>query len=308
MSNAAVLVPARPGELDLDIPEIAWSTEAILHSFEMIEDIYSYHIREFTAWARAEDRDVNEDSIRDYFAYLNRSDYSPSTIRVKRAAVKRRVRRWIRSASIDDRMRMDRLLKELDEDEKAPSFATTVIGRDKIVTDLEFSKLMDRARSPRLKAFMTFLMATGARVTEMVGIKLKDVEELPESVLLRIMGKGRKARVLRLSTALYGEIREIFDGATWLFETAAGGAYTRGYISDSIRDLGRRTLGRTIGAHTFRHSFATRMIARYPEKLDAISRYLGHSSVSITLEFYSHSEIEDGELFDADLFDAVSLR
>ena len=46
-----------------------------------------------------------------------------------------------------------------------------------------------------------------------------------------------------------------------------------------------------------RHSSATRKVRAYPGKLDAVSRYLGHSSVSITLSLYCHTELSSDEVF-----------
>ena len=40
------------------------------------------------------------------------------------------------------------------------------------------------------------------------------------------------------------------------------------------------------------------MVQQYPGKLDAVSLYLGHSSTSITLDMYVHTQLSDDELFD----------
>ena len=57
-------------------------------------------------------------------------------------------------------------------------------------------------------------------------------------------------------------------------------------------------LDKQIGAHTF----TTRKIEKDPGKLDAISRYLGHSRVSITVDLYCHIELTDEDLWDDELF------
>ena len=52
-----------------------------------------------------------------------------------------------------------------------------------------------------------------------------------------------------------------------------------------------------LSAHALRHSFGTRMATRYPEKIGAVSEYMGHAEVSTTLAFYVHTELTDVELF-----------
>ena len=74
-----------------------------------------------------------------------------------------------------------------------------------------------------------------------------------------------------------------------------GGPYTRFYVSNAIKAAGRIYLDREISAHTLRHSFATEKIAK-THKTTAVSEYLGHSSVSTTLQLYNHGELTDDDL------------
>ena len=67
------------------------------------------------------------------------------------------------------------------------------------------------------------------------------------------------------------------------------------YVSNQIAKLGRHILGRRISAHTFWHSFATRKI-KETAKIQAVSEYLGHSSVAITLSLYCHDELSEEDL------------
>jgi len=56
-----------------------------------------------------------------------------------------------------------------------------------------------------------------------------------------------------------------------------------------------KATGKHFSPHGCRHTFATRAIER-TGKLKAISKYLGHASVSITLDMYVHEEIADDEI------------
>src|SRR5690606_16130924 len=112
-------------------------------------------------------------------------------------------------------------------------------------------------KSARLRLFIRTLYATGCRVSELCGIRLSDCEERGEAVKIRVLGKGRKERFVRIPSDLFKEARAVFGGQEWLFETSGGRPHRRCYVSDSIAALGRRVLDRKISAHVLRHSFAT---------------------------------------------------
>jgi len=116
-----------------------------------------------------------------------------------------------------------------------------------------------------------------------------------DRIKVRIMGKGRKERFIYLPTILYRAICDCFKGTVRIFETRTGKPYSRSYVSGQIAKLGRYILEKRISAHTFRHSFATRKI-RETGKIQAVSQYLGHSSVSITLNLYCHEELSAEDL------------
>ena len=58
-----------------------------------------------------------------------------------------------------------------------------------------------------------------------------------------------------------------------------------------FKKSGWRILRKDISAHTLRHSFATRMIDE-GKSIKGVSKYLGHSNVSTTLDLYVHSELD----------------
>jgi integrase/recombinase XerD len=152
--------------------------------------------------------------------------------------------------------------------------------------------------TPRQAAFIRFLWATGARVSELCGALLETAVHEGDTVRIRIRGKGNKERTIRITAVLYQQIRETFpNAARYVFETSTGHRYLESYVSHQIAGLGRRVLSRRISAHVLRHSFATRKVLSLPGKLDALSRYLGHSSVAITMNLYVHTAVDDSELF-----------
>ena len=263
---------------------------------EGIQDVYTYQVRHWTKWMRETGNGIDPQGIREYFLFLHETGYAAGTIRNKRQAVKKRLRQIYHDRPIDERMKLDRFLKDLDQDLKPPKTNTNAVPRDRTLTNAEYNELLLRSRSAKQMAFIRFLWQTGARVSELTGVKLKDCKLSENTVNITLWGKGSKERHVKIQRELFDFIRDTFRGETYLFETTGGKRYYREYISTQIKKLGK-LIGRDISAHSFRHSWATRKVHMYPEKLDAISTYLGHSSTAITLNMYVHSELSDNELF-----------
>ena len=100
---------------------------------------------------------------------------------------------------------------------------------------------------------------------------------------------------MRLARDLFDELRRTFTGSTYLFETSKGNPYPRTYVTDMIERASKRSLGRMVGAHALRHSFATATIAE-TGKVQAVSEYLGHADPSTTLRYYTHQSLTDTDL------------
>ena len=145
-----------------------------------------------------------------------------------------------------------------------------------------------RGDNRRLGLMIEFLWSTGCRVNALTGILVGDCKREGDVVGIRVIGKGNKERHVLLTPSLFDKIRDYFRGEEYLFETQTGRRYVNRYISDQIRALGRRALGRTITAHTFRHSFCTRKI-RQTGNLKGVSEYVGNSSTSIRRQATHHS-------------------
>jgi len=128
----------------------------------------------------------------------------------------------------------------------------------------------------------------------MIGIRLSDCK-VNGGVTIEVIGKGGKARKVRIPRKLYDEIRTTFDGKKWLFETENGSPYDRSYISHMIERQSKRAIGRMVGTHALRHSAATALISK-TNKVQAVSEYLGHSDPATTLRFYVHESLTDADL------------
>jgi integrase/recombinase XerD len=259
-------------------------------------DAYGSHIKDFIAYAE-EHGPVTLDLLRDYFKDLNGRPYANGTKRIKRQAVKARLRAAMAGEMDFNRAAAFReALAKLDREVKAPKVQAVSIGADKVIRRDEFILLL-AAATTRDALLLRFLWTTGCRVAELAGALLARAEVKGTSVFLPVIGKGNKERTVRIKVTLFEEIRAEFKGSTYLFETAGGKPFSRCYVSTRIHGLALAVLGRRLGAHSLRHSFATRTIRR-TGKIEAVSKYLGHSTPAITMSYYVHEHLEDDELFD----------
>jgi integrase/recombinase XerD len=142
----------------------------------------------------------------------------------------------------------------------------------------------------RDRALLEFAYATGARVSEVVGIGLSDV--LYDEGLARLFGKGSKERLVPVGRRALGavalwvrEIRPRLEkggGRGRLFLNARGTPLSRvgawGIIRKSARAAG---LSKRVTPHTLRHTFATHLLEGGAD-LRAVQEMLGHADLSTT--------------------------
>jgi len=147
----------------------------------------------------------------------------------------------------------------------------------------------------RDRALLEFAYATGARVSELVGLRLLDL--LYEEGLARLFGKGSKERVVPVgrralgAVALYvREIRPTLDrgkGRGLVFLNARGTPISRVGAWSVIKRAARAAgLGKRVTPHTLRHTFATHLLEGGAD-LRAVQEMLGHADLSTT-QLYTH--------------------
>jgi integrase/recombinase XerD len=198
------------------------------------------------------------------------------------------------------------LFEELIENDPTALIEGPKIGR-KLPDTLsypEIEKLLEAIdlstpEGARNRAILEVLYSSGLRVTELVDLKLNNVDF--EIGFLRVIGKGNKERLvpigrdaLRYTKIYIDEIRGKYPHKTaqkgfevFVFLNRNGRKLTRVMIFTIIKNLAKSIgLKKTISPHTFRHSFATHLIEGGAD-LRAVQEMLGHESITTT-EIYTH--------------------
>jgi integrase/recombinase XerD len=147
----------------------------------------------------------------------------------------------------------------------------------------------------RDRAMLELLYATGLRVTELVSLRVVQVN-LRQGVV-RVVGKGSKDRLVPVGEesevwlARYAkEARPVILGTRMsddLFVTSRGGAMTRQAFWLTIKRYAQRAgIRKPISPHTLRHAFATHLL-NHGADLRVVQMLLGHSDLSST-QIYTH--------------------
>lgn len=147
----------------------------------------------------------------------------------------------------------------------------------------------------RDKAMLELLYATGLRVSELVGLKLNDINL--ERGFLVVMGKGSKERAVPLGeTAIFFVQTYLDQGRSFLlkekdsdhlFISSKHQGITRQMFWERIKHYTRKAgIERVVSPHTLRHSFATHLLDNGAD-LRAVQAMLGHSDISTT-QIYTH--------------------
>jgi integrase/recombinase XerD len=153
----------------------------------------------------------------------------------------------------------------------------------------------ERGEDLRDLAMLELLYATGLRVSELVNLKLREVNL--DSGYLMTLGKGNKERLVpigesaRLKVGLYlYECRRIQDPTgknPYLFLSRLGDSMSRQSFWNIIKKRAQMAaIRKNISPHTLRHSFATHLLENGAD-LRSVQIMLGHADLATT-QIYTH--------------------
>ena len=154
---------------------------------------------------------------------------------------------------------------------------------------------VETALGLRDKAMLELLYACGLRVSELVGLKISDIN-LTQGVV-RVFGKGSKERLIPMGeeacewlNRYYKSARlELLDGraSDVCFPSQRGQAMTRQTFWHRIKHYGKLAhITKPLSPHTVRHAFATHLL-NHGADLRVVQLLLGHSDLSTT-QIYTH--------------------
>lgn len=227
---------------------------------------------------------VIEDDVRNYIEFMNKNNKSTSTIRRTISSFKSFYKFLYKNNYIDKKNYPLTRIAYPKAEKKLPKF---IYYNDLLEILEESSHDKDGIRD---KLIIEMLYATGVRVSELVNIKISDIDFNNKRIV--VCGKGNKERIV-----YYGEYAEevlkkyldthIRKDHNYLFVNQNGDKITdRGirYIIDKI--MNKLSIKTHVTPHVLRHTFATDMLNNGCD-IKVVQELLGHSSLRTT-EVYTH--------------------
>ena len=258
---------------------------------------YSGDLQSYLDWVKRRQVDpffVTHAELRGYLAEMSRARYSAATMNRRLSSV-RDLYRWLveegvttedAAAAIVSPKRAKTLPRTLTEDE-AERLLEACDGRD--------------ARDVRDRAFLELLYATGARISEVSKLDVRDVDLNQEQV--RLEGKGSKTRIVPIYDLAAERVRsyvlEARPGLAAKGNTREEALFisTRGnrMSADALRTVFERRavaagIDRPVTPHAMRHTFATELLSGGAD-LRSVQTLLGHADLSTT-QIYTHLTID----------------
>ena len=147
----------------------------------------------------------------------------------------------------------------------------------------------------RNKAMLELLYATGLRITELINLKITDVDI--ENCFVRVFGKGKKERIVPVSDIALKYLiiyvkeyrNEILKShiSDYLFVSNSYKNISRqGFFKILKNECKRANIEKNVSPHVLRHSFATHLL-KHGADLRIIQELLGHEDISTT-QIYAH--------------------
>lgn len=244
-----------------------------------INDLYYFH-----EFVKMDFDKVKYDDVRDYLEYLNLKKEKSTSVSRKISSLKSFYKFLYKNDYIDKK---DYPLVKVTYPKKEKKLPKFLYYNDLLEIINESSKDKDGVRD---RLIIEMLYATGVRVSELVNIKLSDIDFNNKRII--VCGKGNKERIV-----YYGDYAEevldkylkthIRKDNNYLFLNSKGEQITDGgirYIIDNI--MKKLSIKTHVTPHVLRHTFATDMLNNGCD-IKVVQELLGHSSLKAT-EIYTH--------------------
>ena len=247
---------------------------------------YEADISSFFQWLDNKDLKYNnlqEDHINQYISFLFQRKMRSSSVNRKISSIKSFYiflvkRNFVKNSPLND------LVTPKQEKYLPESMSEAEV--DKLLNSPDVSNKIEN----RDKAMIEMLYATGMRISELVNLKITDVDM--KRCVVKVFGKGSKERLVPFGETALDSLRSYLNereqsSSKEIFLSNRGKKMTRVAFWQRVKVyLIRENLKNSISPHTLRHAFATHLLNRGAD-LRSVQLLLGHSDLSTT-QIYTH--------------------
>jgi integrase/recombinase XerD len=241
---------------------------------------------------------INQITKQDLFEYVNelKNKYSGKTINLKISAIR----------SLFDYISKPNIFTNMTTAEKniLKIKTSNKIKKNSLLNETEIKQIerycikmynkTDRLVYFRNYLIIDLLITSGLRISELINLKYKNIKDINGTYYVRVNGKRNKERDIILKKSLYELIKDyrkrINCNSDYIITKENCKKLNRTELYKMIKRLNKKVLNKSVSPHQLRHSFCNIQL-KNTKDLSAVSRYVGHSSTSITADIYIHSEL-----------------
>jgi len=253
---------------------------------------YLTDLNQFTTYIDAEfeiHKDVNEINfqiIRSWIASMLEKEISPRSVNRKISTLKTYFKFLLRNKFLKE----SPMLKVVAP--KSKKRLPVFIEEDQMESLLTEITFEDGFIGQRNKLIIELFYVTGIRLSELINIKIKDIDF--QNQLIKVLGKRNKERLIPLSPSMIRLLKRFIKENQlnhFLFTNLDGNKlYTKLVYRIVNKYIGEISSVNKKSPHILRHTFATHMLNNGAD-INAIKELLGHANLSAT-QVYTHNTIE----------------
>ena len=230
--------------------------------------------------------EVNFQIVRSWIASLLEQGVTPRSVNRKISTLKTFFKFLIREGVIQESPMLKVVAPK--SKKRLPLF----VEEDQIESLLNGVEFDDGFIGERDKLIIELFYVTGIRLSELINIKISDINF--DNNLVKVLGKRNKERLIPLSSRIVKELQffiENYKIDNYLFTNLGGTkVYTKLVYRVVNKYIGKISSINKKSPHILRHTFATHML-NHGADINAIKELLGHANLSAT-QVYTHNTIE----------------
>ena len=238
---------------------------------------YLYCINHFLNWCKKDLGKISKKDVREFLNYLSDKNLAGNTMNTYHMAI-----RFLFENVFEKRMWID--IKYSKVPEKIQRF----------LTKEEIRKLLNAISNWKHRLMIEFLYGSGLRVSELINIKVKDLNLEKDFGFVR-NGKGGKDRLIVIPFIVKEKIKNLIkienlNEENFIFLSNRGSKYHVRSLQQIVKKASKKSKikdWKEIHPHTLRHSFATHLIES-GNSINEIQSVLGHKSPETSM-IYVHS-------------------
>ena len=248
---------------------------------------YEVDLLAFMSWitdhTNLDIKNIKEENINEYISYLFKTKLKSSSVNRKISSIKSFYLFLIKK-SIVATSPISEVISPKQEKYLPSSMSEDEV--DKLLNSPDSNIKIEK----RDKAMIEMLYATGMRISELVNLKITDVDM--QRCVVKVLGKGSKERLIPFGEEAYEALNNYLSdrdesSSKEVFLSNRKTKISRVAFWHRIKlYLVRENLKQTISPHTLRHAFATHLLNRGAD-LRSVQLLLGHSDLSTT-QIYTH--------------------